>query len=519
MTKRHLTRLGLYAAFIGGYVFLDWASYIHPLYGLNITPWNPALALGLVLILRFGLPAAVPLFIAILVGEGMVRGLSPWLPVTAGLSLLLTIGYSAVGMWLRHQFRDGTIFNERRGLLIWCGIVFVGTLVTSLAFVSSAVLAGLVPASGWRDALIRFWIGDGVGILVSMPLFWMFAEPRGRMLLRTAMLRWEALGYAGLTLLALWIAFGIGAEAQFKYFYVLFLPVVWAASRQGLAGAVVGAAMVQIGIVVAVQLLDLPAVTIIEIQMLALFLALVGFLVGVVVDEHRRISLELRHTLRLAAAGEMAGALAHELNQPLTAISAYGNACQQLLEQGDEGNRLRETIGRMVTESVRAGDVVRRLRDFFRTGATQLERLPVTDLMVAAATPFHDRARREDVLFATPAAPAATLLADRTQLEIVLRNLLSNAFDAVCQQHAGKRWVLLAAENEPGNRLCIKIEDSGPGVTGHDSERIFEPFHSDKSSGLGLGLAISRAIVEAHGGTLWVETADHGVFKLILPLE
>ena len=519
MTIRKLSRLGVYIAFITGYVFLDWASYIHPLYGLNITPWGPAPALGLILVLRFGLHGAIPLFIAILIAEATVRGLPTFLPVTIGLSFLLTAGYTVTGMILRRYLPEGGVFNNRRGLLIWSGIVIAGTLLTSLAFISVATLIGLIPVSGWTDALIRFWIGDGVGILVSMPLLWMLSDAGGRMLLRTAILRWETLGNVGVVLLALWIAFGVGAEADFKYLYILFLPIVWAASRQGLAGAVVSAALVQIGIIAAVQFLQFQAVTVIEIQMLALFLALVGFFIGVVVDEYQRISIELRHSLRMAAAGEMAGALAHELNQPLTAISAYGNACQQLLEQGDTGERLRDTIGRMVSECFRAAEVVRRLRDFFRTGATKLERLPVVDLMVAAAAPFQDLARRDDILFALPTSPEGTLLADRLQLEVLLRNLLSNAFDAVNSQHTGKRWVLLGAERESGNRLCIKVEDSGRGISGLNSERIFEPFHSNKSSGLGLGLAISRAIAEAHGGTLWAETSDHGVFKLVLPLE
>ncbi len=519
MTARDFARAGVGLLFIAGYVFLDWASYIHPLYGLNITPWNPAPAIGLLFILRSGVAGAVPLFVAILIGEAWVRGLPTPLPATIALALLLTGGYTAMGVLLRRRFPDGGVFDDRRGLLAWVSIVAVGTLLTTLAFVSAVALAGMIPASGWVDAMIQFWIGDGVGILVAMPLLWVLSEPRGRALLRTAIARWETAGYLLLALVALWIAFRIGAEADFKYFYVLFLPIVWAAAREGLAGAVVSAALVQIGIISAVQMLGYQAATVLELQMLALVLALVGFFLGVAVDEQRRVSNELRHTLRLAAAGEMAGALAHELNQPLTALSAYGMACQQLLEEGDEGGRLRDVIGRMVSESFRAAEVVRRLRDFFRTGATRLEPLAVADLVAMAAAPFQERARRDHTVLTIPSAPATMLLADRMQLEVVLRNLLSNAFDAVAVAPSGARWVRVAAESESGNRVCIKVEDSGPGISGPDASRIFEPFHSDKSSGLGLGLAISRAIVEAHGGNLWAEAADHGVFKLVLPLE
>lgn len=519
LVPRDLSKVAVGIGFVVGYVFLDWASYIHPLYGLNITPWNPALALGLLLLLRVGPLGVIPLFIAILLAEAWVRGLPMSVPATTGLSLLLTGGYTAMGMLLRRYFPAGRIFEDRRDLLIWVGIVVVGALVTNLAFVGAASIAGAIPASGRADALVRLWIGDGVGILVSMPLLWMLSDARGRALLRSATFHWETVGYVLLVLATLWIAFGVGAGADFKYFYVLFLPIVWAASRQGLPGAVVGAALVQTGIIVAVQQLGFQAATVLEIQMLAVALALVGFFVGLVVDEHRRISSELRHTLRLAAAGEMAGALAHELNQPLTAISAYGKACQQLIQQADTSGRLPDVIGRMVAESFRAAEILRRLRDFFRTGATRLESLRVSDLIASATAPFEERARRDGISFKVPSVADGRLLADRTQLEVVLRNLLSNAFDAVTARSSEPRWVVVAVGNEGGQRLRINVEDSGSGIVGLDAARIFEPFHSDKSSGLGLGLAISRAIVDAHGGQLWAEVADHGLFTLILPLE
>ena len=105
------------------------------------------------------------------------------------------------------------------------------------------------------------------------------------------------------------------------------------------------------------------------------------------------------------------------------------------------------------------------------------------------------------------------------QLEVVLRNLLSNAFDAVTDAPAGHRQIRLFAQLTTGDRVMICIEDSGQGLSGTAATRAFEAFHSTKSSGLGLGLAISRAIVDAHGGHLVAEVADHGVFKIELPIE
>jgi len=194
-------------------------------------------------------------------------------------------------------------------------------------------------------------------------------------------------------------------------------------------------------------------------------------------------------------------------------------ACEELLNQGDTGERLRETIHRMVAESFRAADVVRRLRDFFRTGATSLEAIDLADLLTCALASFALKAQRQGIAVTVEATPPHTLLADRLQLEVVLRNLLSNAADAVAEQAPGQRRIRISTHPEGAGRVCVRIEDSGPGVSAATAARLFEAFHSSKASGLGLGLVISRAIVEAHGGHLVAEVADHGVFKLVLPTE
>ncbi|MBI3917210.1 MAG: MASE1 domain-containing protein [Betaproteobacteria bacterium] len=502
---------------IAGYVALDWASFFHPLHGLSITPWNPAPALGLVFVLRFGWKAVYPLVAAVFLGDWWVRELPMPLLVTLVISVFIAGADTAVGEILRRRLRGPGIFSDRRSLLEWAGIVIVGTCVTSFAFAIALRTFGVIPADDWLQALAQSWIGDGVGILVTMPLLWMLFNERDRAMLSAAIRHWEAIGQIALTVLALWIAFGLGAE--FKYFYVLFLPIVWAAARQGLAGAVLSAAIIQVGIIGAVQWVGLAPVAVLEIQMLAVVLALLGFFVGVVVDEQQRISSELRQTLRLAAAGEMAGAIAHELNQPLTAVSAYGSACEALLEQGETGDRLKDAIRRMIAESVRAAEVIRRLRDFFRAGTTRLEPIRLADLVSTATGPFVTRAAQDGIDFSVSRLPEGVVLGDRAQLEIVIRNLLSNAFDAVSAGAPEGRSVRLSAELQGADRICIGVEDSGPGLSSAAASRLFEPFSSSKASGLGLGLAISRAIAEAHGGALWTELGSHGVFRLTLPAE
>ncbi len=502
------------------YVMLDWASYISPLRHLNVTPWNPAPALGLLYIVRRGGQAVVMLFVAVVMSELFVRGAPGHLLVTLWLSLVVVLSYAGIAAFLKRYLPEGGLFSDRKGLLLWSTIVLLGSLVSSLLFISQLLLTGLLTTEESVEAVMRFWVGDGVGIFVTMPLFWWLQDKPRRLLFRRTILRWETLGYSILTALALWIAFVPGADAHYRYFYVLFLPIVWGASRQGLSGAIFCVSLLQFGLLVGGLLQQTPDISLFELQMRAFLLALVGFLIGTSVDGQRRVASELRHSLRLAAAGEMAGALAHELNQPLTALSAYGSACQKLLERGGNDAQLREVIQKMIAEAGRAALVMRRLRDFFRTGATELERFALVDLLESSAQPFRERALTAGIEFRVGNIPAAMVNADFLQLGVVLRNLLANAFDAVAELATGQAGrVTLAASVEDESRVVIEVTDNGPGLSNMIVDQIFEPFASTKSSGLGLGLAISRAIAEAHGGSLTAVLGGYGCFRLVLPIE
>jgi C4-dicarboxylate-specific signal transduction histidine kinase len=171
--------------------------------------------------------------------------------------------------------------------------------------------------------------------------------------------------------------------------------------------------------------------------------------------------------LRLAAAGEMAAALAHELNQPLTALGAYGKACEFLLERNDNehgGEMLKSAIQRMIAESGRAADVVRRLRDFFRTGAMKLEPVDAAQLVAGVSQQFVAQLREHGVALEVEAMPPLAMLADRLQIELVLRNLLANALDAVVEQAeagAPHRRVAAAARQQAPRQGQLPAADGG----------------------------------------------------------
>lgn len=508
------------ALFVVLYVVLDWASFMDPLFALNITPWNPDPAVGLVLWLRFGRRMALPWFVALVVSEIVVRHAPAGLALTVLLAAQLTAGYGATGEVLHRVFYKGNLVNSRERLFNWLAIVFVGLALNGAAYVALLWLARLVPPGAFVTASVRYVIGDIVGVVMSMPLLWMLVVAGSRVRLVKILRTWETPGYVVLAAALVWGVFGghIGTE-QYKHLYFLFMPIVWAAARHGLAGTGLVAFTLQASIIVVVRWAGADGIPFAELQLLGAALSLVGFFIGVIVDEQRQASDGLKQSLRLAAAGEMAAALAHELNQPMAALSAYGKACEHLIARGDNSTLLADTIGKMVREAGRASQVVRRVREFFRTGAMHLEPANFGDIVASVCTQFGDKCRAQQIVLSATVPAGLLLRVDRLQIELVLRNLIANAADAVGEVAPQSRQIAVSAARRPDGRLEVAVQDSGKGVSRAMAGRLFEPFASGKSSGLGLGLVLSRQIVEAHGGSLWAEAGARGLFKFVLPMH
>jgi PAS domain S-box-containing protein len=230
---------------------------------------------------------------------------------------------------------------------------------------------------------------------------------------------------------------------------------------------------------------------------------------------------ELAQSLRLAAAAETASSLAHELNQPLSAIGSYVRACALMLDRPEEHRaRLAQTMNTVVAEVNRAGEVVRRLREFFRSGTSRMERAGVASLIEAGTRPLAQRLARHAVALRVDVVqglPEVTV--DRLQIETVLHNLVANAIDAIVAAAPPERSVSICAVRA-GAAVRITVADSGPGLPAELAEDAFRPFATTKAEGMGLGLAISRSIVENHGGRLVAERTERGAaFSFTLPVD
>ena len=179
-----------------------------------------------------------------------------------------------------------------------------------------------------------------------------------------------------------------------------------------------------------------------------------------------------------------------------------------------------ELMQKIEHEAARAGEVVQRLRNFFRGGASQLERIGVRQLIEGALRPMREDATRHGIILETDIADGKVeLLVDRVQIETVLHSLVGNAIEAIVPTTGGERRIRVVATGAENGWVRVSVVDSGPGISPVIMDRLFEPFATTKPTGIGLGLAMSRSMVEAHGGRLAAEPGAHGgtAFLFSLP--
>ncbi|HWF01247.1 MAG TPA: PAS domain S-box protein [Caulobacteraceae bacterium] len=233
----------------------------------------------------------------------------------------------------------------------------------------------------------------------------------------------------------------------------------------------------------------------------------------------QELQAELVHISRLSAMGEMASTLAHELNQPLTAVGAYLQGAARLIASGAPAQgQIAVAVDKAADQALRAGEIISRLRDFVARGEAEprievLARLveEASALALVGAKPF---AVRVTYRFESG---GARVLADRVQIQQVVLNLIRNALDAM---EAAPRRELLVETAVEADIARVSVIDTGPGVAPDMVERLFQPFATTKADGMGVGLSISRTIIEAHGGRLWAEPNPDGgaIFAFTLPL-
>lgn len=229
---------------------------------------------------------------------------------------------------------------------------------------------------------------------------------------------------------------------------------------------------------------------------------------------------ELLHVSRLSAMGQMASALAHELNQPLTAILNYVRAARRLMEMEGSGSaKVIEAMDKAVAQTSRAGQIIRRLRDFVEKGQSQRAPDNLNKTIEEAAALALVGAKESNVKVTLDLSPTVPeVLIDRIQIQQVLLNLIRNSVEAMVL--TDRRELIIRSGLHDG-LAEVAVADTGPGLAAPVAAQLFQPFVTTKPQGMGLGLSISRSIIDAHGGRIWAEPNQGGgvIFRFTVPVE
>ena len=223
-----------------------------------------------------------------------------------------------------------------------------------------------------------------------------------------------------------------------------------------------------------------------------------------------RARSELAHVARVTTLSMLTASIAHEVNQPLSGIITNASTCLRMLDANPPNvEGARETARRTIRDGNRASDVISRLRDLFTKKEFMLEPLNLNEAArEVIALSLSDLQRNRVVLQSELAEDLPTITGDRIQLQQVILNLLRNALDAMAGVHDRPRQLLIRTEREEGDRVRVTVRDAGVGVDHQNTDKLFNPFYTTKSGGMGIGLSVSRSIVERHHGRLWAEPHD-----------
>lgn len=514
--------------YLVAYVALDHISFLESDARLGITPWSPSTGLSFALVLLFGRQLIPLLFVAPFLADVINRQvILPW-PAEFLSIAVIGGGYSGA-LWYLTRPRTGfdPQLSSMRDLARLILTTAVAAALVAAGYVTLTVASGLLPGGDFLAAAVRYWIGDIVGVLAFAP-FVLFALS-GRRILPLSL---ESVLQCAAVVIAVTMVFGLAEEREFQLFYVLFLPIVWMAVRNGIEGVSAGILITQIGVILGVAIVPDERPELVALQSLMLVLTVTGLIAGELVTERRRMESQLqmqRESLagltRLGSLGELAAAVAHEVNQPLMAAGTYARLVADTVSSGSaNANEIVEIAKKAVAQVDRAAEVIRRLRALVRLDRSNRAPVPFDRIVKETLDLCRPDLERAGVAlrFALP-HNLPPVMVDILQIEQVLLNLMRNSIEAIRDGRSPRGTILISAkradDETDGAFIEIAVVDSGPGFSRDYIENGILPLSSSKADGLGIGLPLCKTIVEAHGGRLWLDSGSRGAaVRFTLPV-
>jgi two-component system, LuxR family, sensor kinase FixL len=515
---------GTGAAFVAIYFALNLLTEWHEFDRLGITLWSPDDGLSLALLIE-SVTFAPFVFLAAVLVDLSIAGVHRSVGVTMAAELCLTLAYVGLAFVLKNKLKFDMRQFRLPDVVAFLFLVPLGAALSAFIYCGILYLGGELSSDKLFVALGHCWIGDALGIITIIPaatsVFMYLSTPRVRLSGHTLFTVFIfalgiCLGFAALV--------GVG-DKLYYLFNLLFLPVIWVAMREGYAGVALALVTIQLTLAVLTTFVGYNTTDFAILQLLMLVLSITGLLLGAVTTEREDAALRLREQKRELArmvsnarAGAMGMALAHEVSQPLSTVATYLHAARRLLQASPASEPVMDALIKAEAEAQRAREVLERIRDFVSNGNLNLTSVDVSALAERIGELCREEAAARGVQVEVESIrPIPLVEADGVQIEQVLINLVANAIDAAAERSDARgRVTMRVAAKDDG--VMLRVEDNGKGVAPEIADNIFDAYQTTKPRGMGLGLHLSRRIVQRHSGHLWWEPITTGGARFVVEL-
>jgi two-component system, LuxR family, sensor kinase FixL len=514
---------GTGAAFIAVYFVLNLLTEWHEFDRLGITLWSPDDGLSLALLIE-SVAFAPFVFLAAVLVDLSIAGVHRSIGVTMAADLSLTVVYVGLAFVLKNKLKFDIRQFRLPDVVTFLLLVPVGAAISAFIYCGVLYLGGELSSDKVFVAMVHCWIGDALGIVTIIPATtaaFTYSPPP-----------WRWSSYTLFTVFIFMLGIGLGFAALvgvgdklYYLFNLLFLPVIWVAMREGYAGVALALVTIQLTLAVLTAFVGYNTTDFAILQLLMLVLSITGLLLGAVTTERQDAALRLREQKREMArmvsnarAGAMGMALAHEVSQPLSTVAAYLHAARRLLQVGVASEPVRDALVKAEAEAQRAREVLERIRDFVSNGNLNLTAVDLSSVAEKIGALCREEAAARGVQVEVESMGLVPRVeADGVQIEQVLINLVANAIDAAAERSdaRGRVTVRVAAK---GAAIMLRVEDNGRGVAPELADNIFDAYQTTKPRGMGLGLHLSRRIVQRHAGRLWWEPITTGGARFVVEL-